>query len=287
MQLIPLSLLRMTIQLAFQHFTQQITSIYGDRESQNILRIVFEDVFAVRNLQRQDELSQEQLDQLNRICQRLKQGEPIQYILGEADFYGLKIKVAPGVLIPRPETEELVWWIRSAVVNPQKILDVGTGSACIPLALKKCFPEAEIHAIDVSESALKVAEANSKHLDLPIHFHQLDILQKESWSRLGHFDLIVSNPPYIPPSEKQFMPTQVLQHEPELALLVPEEDPLLFYRTIGSFAQTHLLENGHLFFELNEFLAEKTQLLLEQLGFSEAEIREDMQGKDRMLWLRK
>ncbi len=277
----------MTIQSAHHHTIRTLIPIYGERESKSIVRILFEDAFQIRNFDRQDKLSDFQTAQLQNFIARLKQQEPVQYIVGQADFYGLQLKVDPAVLIPRPETEELIWWINQSGIAPKTILDIGTGSGCIPLALKKTFLHSEIHAIEVSKAALEIARLNSQQLNLPIKLHQLDILQENNWSQLPTFDLIVSNPPYIPPSERKLMPEEVLRYEPELALLVPEDDPLLFYRMIGRFALKHLTVEGDLFFELNEFYAEATKSLLTDMGFTFCQLKKDMQGKYRMLRVKK
>ncbi len=272
----------MTKAKARHHFIEDLQQIYDEDEAHSIARIVFEDVFPLTI-----EWNEAAIMRLNKIQKRLLQGEPIQYILGKADFYGLKLKVTPDVLIPRQETEELVALCCQSLskrgTTTPSILDIGTGSGCIVLALQKLLPNAPITACDVSETALAIAQENANTYHFPIQFQQVDILNKKEWQQLEQYDLIVSNPPYIPPSERQLMPERVLAHEPELALFTPEEDVLLFYRTIGEFAQKHLNENGFLFFELNEYQAEATQQLLEKMGFEEVQLHRDLNGKLRML----
>jgi release factor glutamine methyltransferase len=197
----------------------------------------------------------------------------------------MKLYVNEQVLIPRPETEELVEWI--AQTNKGKahlrVLDIGTGSGCIPLALYQQLQQPEIHAIDISSGALEVARQNAATQQATIHFHQADILDNANWHVLPVFDCIVSNPPYITLSEKQEMQENVLAHEPHLALFVPDEDPLRFYRAIASFALQHLAPGGQLYFEINEAWGKETAELLTGKGFTNIELKQDLQGKDRML----
>jgi release factor glutamine methyltransferase len=208
--------------------------------------------------------------------------EPIQYILGETEFYGLKLNVNPAVLIPRPETEELVDWIlKINSIRNAKILDIGTGSGCIALALKNHLKEGEISGVDISENALKVARENALQNHLNVNFFQSDILKwKESeWDK---FDIVVSNPPYVRMSEKAKMNDNVLHYEPDSALFVSDQDPLVFYRAIAAFASQYLNKNGFLFFEINEYLGEEMKVLMEGFGFESIEIRKDINSKNRM-----
>lgn len=212
----------------------------------------------------------------------LKKHRPIQYVLGETEFYGLKFFVNENVLIPRPETEELVEWIlQDHPATEVKILDIGTGSGCIPITLKTQLPEAEIHALDFSEKALKMAEINAGFHQTEIQFHPIDFLNFD-FTELPKFDIIVSNPPYIADSEKVSMHENVLQHEPHSALFVPDDDPLIFYRKIAEFAQSNLRKNGKVYFEINQELALKTQKLLEQF-FSIVELKKDISQNYRMI----
>ncbi len=214
------------------------------------------------------------------------QHQPVQYVLHEAWFYGMKLYVDEHVLIPRPETEELVeWMLKDAETNKQpiNILDIGTGSGCIPIALKKNMPAAEVWAVDISNEALLVAQRNADTQQTSITFQQADILNKPYPSVLPTFDVIVSNPPYIPLSDKTAMHPNVLQHEPHLALFVANEDPFLFYNAIVDFAQSHLNPGGSLYFEIHEAMGEQVKQLLTQKGFINAQVKKDMQGKDRMV----
>ena len=218
--------------------------------------------------------------------QKLKEEFPIQYILGTAHFMDLDFKVDENVLIPRPETEELVYCIiqdAKKQADSIQILDIGTGSGCIPICLKKELPKAQIFGVDVSEAALKVAKSNSKKHQLEVDFQVLDILDKNAWNTFGKLDVIVSNPPYIPLNEKELMRNNVLKFEPDLALFVENNDPLLFYRTIAEFAQKHLKSNGFLYYEINENYGKATVDLLIEMGFSDVELEQDMSGRDRMI----
>ncbi len=273
-----------SIQLAYQNFVENITPIFGEGEARSIARIVFEDEFRVYNVQRQTEFAKSQQARLVAIEQRLLNNEPIQYILGQADFYGLKFKVDKRVLIPRQETEELVAWVSECLVHSPvyiNILDIGTGSGCIPIALKHKFPEANIHALDISADALELAKENAG--DKEIHFHHIDILDRDRWQKLGMFDYIISNPPYIPTEESDLMPAWVRLFEPLIALFVEDKDPLVFYDIIAEFAMLNLYSEGQIFFECNEFNAQVVATLLEEKGFAEVEIRKDLHGKDRMV----
>jgi release factor glutamine methyltransferase len=229
------------------------------------------------------DLIQEEQEAFNNYINQLKKGIPVQYVLGEADFYQLKFKVNEHVLIPRPETEELVYLIlQDAKINqPKSIIDIGTGSGCIPIALKKHLPNTAINAIDISENAIAVAKENALKNKVEIDFTIADALHLES-KNFQKFDVIVSNPPYIALSEMEDMEANVTKHEPHLALFVEDENPLIFYQKIADFALTNLQQNGVLYFEINQALAQETQELLEQIGFI-TEIIKDINQNDRMI----
>ncbi len=228
--------------------------------------------------------SEQQHQTMLAFIKRLKNFEPIQYILGETEFYGLDFQVNASVLIPRPETEELVEWIQKE--NESKtvldMLDVGTGSGCIAISLKNIFPNAKVDAYDVSEKALEVAIANAKKNSLLVNFSKVDILNQalqpsEKW------DVIVSNPPYIPEQEKIEILPNVLNHEPHLALFVPNDSPLHFYSAIALFAIKNLKPKGKLYFEIHKDAGESCMELLSMLGFANIELRRDISGNDRMI----
>jgi release factor glutamine methyltransferase len=216
----------------------------------------------------------------------LKKQKPIQYILGETEFYGLPFLVNENVLIPRPETEELVALILAEGKGKReegkvRILDIGTGSGCIPIALKKHLPEAEVSAIDVSEKALALAMKNAELNQVDFHFRLQDILATDDLE--SSFDIIVSNPPYVRHLEKIEIQPNVLQYEPHLALFVADDDALLFYRKIAALAQKHLTPKGKLYFEINQYLGKETVALVESFGFTEVRLHQDIYGNDRMV----
>lgn len=214
--------------------------------------------------------------------QKLEKFVPIQYILGETEFYALHFKVGPGVLIPRPETEELVdLIIKQAPKGEISILDIGTGSGCIAVSLAKFLPHAKVTAFDISQDALTIASQNAAQNGVEVSFVEKDILTTDALHQ--NFDIIVSNPPYVLNIEKQKMQPNVLEHEPHTALFVPDEDPLLFYRKITQLAQNHLNPNGKLYFEINEALGNETVHLLESLGFKNVMLKKDFFGKDRVV----
>jgi release factor glutamine methyltransferase len=217
--------------------------------------------------------------------ERLKIYEPIQYIIGETEFYGLNFEVNNSVLIPRPETEELVDWIikENKVKNEINILDIGTGSGCIAIALAKNLKNVSVFALDISNNALDVAKKNAANNEVDIEFIEHDILNLGLEIKDLKFDIIVSNPPYVRKLEKDLMHDNVLKHEPHLALFVDDENALLFYNTIAEFSKKHLSKNGHLYFEINENLGESSKALLENKNFKQVELRKDINQKYRML----
>jgi release factor glutamine methyltransferase len=280
----------MSIQSAIQDLVTTLTPPYGDREAASISRWLFDDYFTIKANNPNDELMFEtflQTDFLS-IKERLLNGEPIQYITGFAWFYGLKFKVNPNVLIPRPETEELVEWVLQTVGKRKdvKILDIGTGSGCIPVTLKIKNPSLDVSAVDISEGALITASRNAYRQNADVTFQRLDILNTEDWANLGNFNIIVSNPPYIPTAEKALMERNVLAFEPELALFVEDDNALIFYEHIAEFAQKHLFTEGgtsYLFFECNQYNALEVVQMLQKMGFWGVELRKDMSGNDRMI----
>ncbi len=220
---------------------------------------------------------------VQKALERLKNHEPIQYVLGKTEFYGLPFLVNPSVLIPRPETEELVEWILKEPVQPgMSLLDMGTGSGCIAIALKKNWAPAKVTGWDFSGKALDTARQNAKLNGVSVHFEKQDILDVESKSgRL--FNIIVSNPPYVRVSERHQMNKNVLEHEPSTALFVPDEDPLLFYRAIARFAAQAMLTGGLLFFEINQAFGPQLVELLQASGFEDVVLRADLSGRSRMV----
>lgn len=278
----------MSISEAFQAFIQILSGVYDPGEARSIARIVFEDALRVHDLQSKAPFFELQEKLLHDIQERLLQHEPIQYILGKADFYGLKFQVDRNVLIPRQETEELVYWILETIQKEIKhsnltILDIGTGSGCIPITLKKKMPQLNVSAVDISPEALTIAKSNAALYKTPIEFIQTDILNQNDWQQFRQFDIIVSNPPYIPLREQAVMFPNVTGFEPHLALFVQDENPLIFYDAIADFAKIHLNANGYLFFECNEFNANDVLQLLVNKGFKNSLLQKDINGKERMI----
>jgi release factor glutamine methyltransferase len=289
---------------AEQFIKEQLKRIYDEQESTNIASLSVEHITSLsksqRILKKDEELSISQLTQIQAHLQRLKKHEPIQYITNKAWFYGMELYVDQNVLIPRPETEELVKWIvddakasgkdvfvrgpmEADETTQLKILDIGTGSGCIALALKKTMPKAEVWACDVSEEALNVARRNGSDLDVRVDFQGLNFLDEEQQKQLPTVDIIVSNPPYVPLEDKEQMHRNVVDHEPHAALFVPNNDPLVFYKAIIQFSKKRLYKNGSIYLEIHEQLGKDVVNLFQQTGFDKIELRKDMQGKDRMV----
>lgn len=274
----------MKIKDAYQKILQTALEHYPDSEARNIAKIILEDIYQCTNPNKGTELPSTPLP-LETVCKKIANKEPVQYITGIAFFYELSFLVTPDVLIPRPETEELVYQILHEPFLQKddiSIIDIGTGSGCIPISLKYKMNNWKVSATDVSEKALAVAQKNAIRHGIGVEFIHHDILDEKSWQTLPSFDVIVSNPPYIMESEKTLMPDHVLEWEPHLALF-PGKNPLLFYETIADFGLIHLNKNGMLFFEINEFFGQVTLDLLLSKGYENVLLIKDMSGKDRMV----
>lgn len=277
-----------TLQQTTKQVKELLLPVYGVRETGQLLFLIYENVLQLSRLQLITEthtkVPNSDYNQIMLITKRLLTHEPIQYILGETEFYGLKFKVNPTVLIPRPETEELVDWI----IKDQKqrvitLVDVGTGSGCIAVSLARNLTHSTVYAIDVSEQAIEQAKANAELNEATVQFFQTDVLS-QSWPDFPvKPNLIVSNPPYVTQKEKKLMQPNVLNYEPSLALFVSDQDPLLFYRAIATQAQKLLADEGWLYFEINEALGNQVVVLLETLGFRHIELRADINRKHRMV----
>lgn len=276
-------------------FHQELDDIYGINEVDSFFFILIDAFYGITRIKlaMDSGLAIDKSDRLFKALERLKKQEPIQYILGSTEFSGLSFNVNSNVLIPRPETEELVDWIltNNPTTNTQQptILDVGTGSGCIAISLAKALKDARVYALDVSSEALKVAKENAELNNVTIHFLEADILktgdgrlETESISNLK-FDVIVSNPPYVRELEKEFMKPNVLNNEPHLALFVKDENPLQFYKAITEFAVNKLVDNGWLYFEINEYLGTDMIQLLKAHNFTNIELKQDIFKKDRMI----
>jgi len=280
-----------TIKDVFADYKQGLDKIYDTNEIGAITLLTISEICNTSKAKikafPEDEVSPEQAGKLKSILEELKTGKPIQYILGKTEFYGLPFNVSPSVLIPRPETEELVEWaietVGSLKLAVGSLLDIGTGSGCIAISLKKNLSGFKVSAIDISADALQTAASNSTLNVVDIEFIEDDILNIKSEIEILKFEIIISNPPYVTLHDKTQMHTNVTDFEPHTALFVPENDPLIFYNAIAEFAVTSLTENGLLFFEINESYGKETVKLLADKGFKNIELRKDMSGRDRMI----
>jgi len=269
-------------------FIKKLVPIYDEMEAESFFYLLLEDK---RNLKRIDlalnnnlEFTALEIQNWDEITALLITEIPIQYIIGNTSFYGLDFEVNKNVLIPRPETEELVDWIIQENKTHSKlikILDIGTGSGCIAISLAKNLPNAVVYAIDICENALDLAKKNAQKNNLIVAFTKKNILETEDL--LDYFDIIVSNPPYVRHLEKAAIKKNVLENEPHLALFVENTDALIFYKKIAALALRNLTENGKLYFEINQYLAKETIELLEKMGFKNIELRQDIYGNDRMV----
>ncbi|MCH4895125.1 peptide chain release factor N(5)-glutamine methyltransferase [Marinilabiliaceae bacterium JC040] len=269
-----------------QLIRKELSSIYPLGEINSFIYIIFEQVLSYKkidtNINNKEIVNEESLKIIYKIVERLKNNEPIQYIFGETDFYDLEFKLNKDTLIPRPETEELVDLIIKENFNKNiSILDIGTGSGCIAISLKKNLPISKVSAIDISSNAILMAKENAKRYNLELNFIEDDILNPSK--KYPIYDIIVSNPPYIRNSEKRLMLNNVLEYEPHRALFVEDLDPLIFYREIAIFGKQHLSQNGIIYFEINENLSLETKNLLEDLGYNEISIIKDINDRDRII----
>jgi release factor glutamine methyltransferase len=299
----------MDLQQAQRQLTTQLSPLYDEREAAIISDWVMERLTGRKRIDRlvssSEPLTGPLLEQYEKYRDELLAHRPVQYVLHESWFEGMKFYVDERVLIPRPETEELVEWVAQSITPtgssplgtpsgspspplstpPMGILDVGTGSGCIAIALAKKFPALSVHACDISEAALDVARQNALTLDAGknIHFHPLDFLDSDQWVNLPAIRWLVSNPPYISLKEKSVMAAHVTGAEPSLALFVPDDDPLIFYRSLGTFARQYLAEGGSLFVEIHEEMSAPVMSLFRTIGAKEVIAKKDLQGKDRMV----
>lgn len=277
----------MNVSAVVELYRQELLSLYPAVEVESFIAIAFEEVLAYSKvdifMNKEHAIPDQLVERLFSILEGLKVQKPIQYIIGKTVFYGLPIEVNNHVLIPRQETEELVHWILKSDLDPNcTILDLGTGSGCIALALKDNMKNAVVRGADNSVSALNTANKNAQNNNLNIDFFQFDILEQESLGFM-EFDLIVSNPPYVQEAERDIMERNVLDYEPESAIFVGQDDPLIFYRKIVDLADGHLTKRGRLFFEINAAFGKEIVQLLKDRGFVNVSLRKDYNGKDRMV----
>ena len=264
--------------------------MYGVQEADAMASIVLSDLTGYSKAKLKafgdDSINGDHQKQLHLILQELATGKPVQYVLGHAHFYGLDFKVNSAVLIPRPETEELVQWVLETLVNVNSpaVLDIGTGSGCIPITIKHQIPDSKVFAIDISTDALSVADANAKFNRVDVKFVAADILNMQAVEiEKQAYQVIISNPPYVTETDKLQMHKNVTDFEPYTALFVPDTNPLQFYVAITDFASKHLSQGGFLFFEINESYGEATVEMMQNKGFINIKLRQDMMGKDRMI----
>ena len=283
----------MTIEKFRNHFINLLEDLYPIEELRSFFYLIAEKQLNLSRiniaLQLNYKLTLEEEFNFYQAIDRLRNHEPIQYIIGETEFFGLPMIVNNQVLIPRPETEELVAWIIEDINKKETtILDIGTGSGCIAISLAKRLNNAVVTAVDISKSAIEVAKKNTLINNVNVEFGRVDVLHFEDDITLQHkwdskFDIIVSNPPYVRMQEKELMKSNVIDHEPNLALFVEDDDPLLFYRKISQLSKQYLKHNGILYFEINEYLKEEMEELLNETGFNHMELKKDMFGKNRMI----
>lgn len=273
------------MQAILDYIHSELQEVYSPEEIRSLSFLLLETLTGKNRAQllsnKNIELSDTKQHEFETILLRLKKSEPIQYILGSTEFYECSFSIDKNVLIPRPETAELVHWIVKDETSCSSLLDIGTGSGCIAVACAKQLPACSVSALDVSEAALKVAAENAKRNNVEVEYLNADILQQPVYNR--KWDVIVSNPPYVCHSEKSAMEQNVLAYEPHLALFVPDENPLLFYRAIAHFAKQHLSSGGRLYFEINRTYGNAVREMLETLEFSEVTVRQDIFGNDRII----
>jgi release factor glutamine methyltransferase len=273
---------------------KELSGFYPKEEIESLIFLIFEKLKGYSRTQfllsGAEILTAEDQAAIDQIVSRLRNHEPIQYILGETEFYGLSFYTAPGVLIPRPETEELVQWIiQENKNNSLTILDIGTGTGCIAISLRKNMPKSMVLACDISPVCLNYALRNAELNVVEISVLEYDILSNSEAISFPKLDIIVSNPPYVRQTEKLLMEKNVLEYEPELALFVSDDDPLIFYNQIAAFAQANLNEGGRLYFEINEAFGPECSKMLRDKGFSDVQLKKDLNAKDRMIgctWIR-
>lgn len=270
----------------FRALTEAGAELYGEAEARQIAEMVLESRGVSRNMLLVDPNEELQFPDLDSVINDIRAWRPVQYIIGTAEFTGMDFEVSDAVLIPRPETEELVDWIASEVGDSASILDVGTGSGCIAIALSRAVSGSSVCALDISADALAVARRNGAKYAPDVRFVEGDALSDFSALFAEKFDIVVSNPPYIPDSDSRLMRRNVIDYEPHTALFVPDNDPLLFYRSIARTALKMLKAEGKLYFEIYESLADEMQRMLRAEGYGEIVVREDFRGKPRMICAR-
>jgi release factor glutamine methyltransferase len=272
----------------FENSVLELSELYDTEEAKSIMRLVFQEKLGINRidlaLNNHKEVDTKNLKGIYQIIEKLAKGAPVQQILGTTNFYNIRLRVNKSVLIPRPETEELVQWIlKDNTAEELEVLDVGTGSGCIAIALALGLPLSHVTGVDISQQALELAQINSISNNAYIDLMNLDILQEDNWKKLKYFDIIVSNPPYVLESEKEEMHINVLDHEPHVALFVPDEDPLLFYEKIAEMALKHFVKGGKLYFEINAAYGKQVKKMLTAKGYKDVMIKKDINDRNRFV----
>lgn len=271
----------------------KLNTLTEERIAQSLTRIIYEDYIEDTEQFPNDELTESEVAKVHGLLEELKKGHPVQYLVGKAMFYNMKLKVSPAVLIPRPETEELVFNLLQLLKAEAKqndeemklasILDVGTGSGCISLVMQKEFPNAKVMAVDISKEALAIAKENAVAQELPVNFQQIDILDRSQWDKIPELDCLISNPPYIPNEEKKLMSPLVLEHEPQQALFVDDAEPLVFYEALAELGIEKLKSGGWMACEINEHRPSETMGVFILKAYTDLQVLKDMSGKYRIL----
>jgi len=276
----------MTEKEAYELIRYHAMECYESREAETITKYFFEDIYQLHGFRDDQDFPDEEVDSLKAYAKRIMAGEPIQYITGIANFYGLNFKVNKHALIPRPETEELVNWVLEDLKGKNlqyDLIDIGTGSGCIPITLKKNKQSLRIFGVEKSLDALNVARVNAKRFDVEFPVYKFDFLDSNYWHNLSSYDIIVSNPPYVANSEREKMDHHVLDYEPNMALFTPDDNYLIFYDRVAEFAKTHLKPGGIIYMEMNEYKVQEIKRVFEKHGYQDVALRQDLQGKDRMI----
>lgn len=275
------------MQAAIGYIKKELCGIYPETEIDAFIFLLFRHLRSYTRTQfllsRNEILQEDERARLYEWLGRLKNEEPIQYIIGETEFFGLNFFCRLGVLIPRPETEELVQWILSSLHGSESLLDLGTGTGCIPISIKKNCPGVQVYGCDISETCLELAQNNAANNHADVSFFKMDMLHSDQNGQLPLFDVLVSNPPYVTDREKRLMQRNVLNFEPELALFVPDDDPLLFYKALVHLSGSLLKSGGRMFWEINEVYGNECVSLLVDAGFQNVELRCDINGRSRMV----
>jgi release factor glutamine methyltransferase len=278
-----------TVGKLFDELVNELEELYSPNEAENIMRLVFQEKLGLSRvqlaLQKQLELDDKNRKIVFQIAEKLMEGQPVQQLIGSVHFLNARLRINKNVLIPRPETEELVQWIVQESKDNKEfmVLDIGTGSGCIAISLAQALEEAYVTALDISQSAIELARINAIANNAQVDFTNMDILLEENWKRLKFFDVIVSNPPYIRESEKEDMHVNVKNHEPKEALFVSDENPLIFYERISEMGTKHLTKSGKLYFEINEAFGSEVKKMLKNKGYKDIKLKKDISGKDRMV----